>query len=167
MVRGENDAPPAPVLVSPEGGVKSESVRPTLVAWNVEDPEDDLVVYEFVVSRDSELLDHEARMLGVPMGAGDADEDQTAWTVTVNLQGEYYWGVRAIDEFGIHSEWSEVRFLQVGTIGEPEVVDTRPEGCSFGSSIVQSRARLTPLALLLLLPFCRRRRRSRCAPLIQ
>ena len=158
MVRGENDAPPAPVLVSPEDGVKVESGRPTLVAWNVEDPEDDLVVYEFVVSRDSGLLEHEARMLGVPLGAGDADEDQTAWTVGVNLHGEYYWGVRAIDEFGAHSEWSEARFLQVGTIGEPEVVDTRPQGCSFGSSVAQSRARLTPLALLLLLPLCRRRR---------
>jgi len=158
MVRGENEAPPAPELVSPEDGALSEAGRPTLVAWNVEDPEDDVVVYEFVVSRDSELLEPEARMLGVPVGAGDADEDQTAWTVTTGLQGEYYWGVRAIDEYGLESEWSKVRFLQVGAVGEPDVVDTSPIACSCESSIAPSRRGLAPLALLLLLPLVRRRR---------
>jgi len=160
MVHGENEVPPTPELVSPDDGMEVETSRPTLVAWNVEDPEDDMVFYEFVVSRDAELSEYEARMVGVLVGTGSGAEGQTAWTVNLDLLGEYYWGVRAIDEWGGQSEWSEVRYLRVGRAGEPEVGDTSPAGCSCESSIAASHGDRVPALLLLLMlaPLVRRRR---------
>ena len=99
------------------------------------DPEEGMVFYEFVVAYDVDLEEVAASTEGVLVGGGGAAEGQTAWVVDVPLSGDYFWGVRAVDEHGATSLWSEVRSLTVTT--EPEVRDATPvAGCDCESSPV-------------------------------
>jgi PKD repeat protein len=168
-VRGENDPPPVPELLFPADGATAESVTPVLEASQVEDPEGDLVFYDFVVARDVELTDIVAggEGLGLLGGTGPlGTEGATSWQVDSNLNGALYWSARSVDEFGEASEWA-VAFALVVEGGEPEV--SLPQevlgggalaGCSCASSVA-GRLPLRGLALLLLLlaPLAVRRRR--------
>ena len=157
MAYGVNEAPLAPTLVNPAAGVNVLTPRPTLVANNVTDPEEDMVFYEFVVASDLDLSEVAAQIQGVLMGGGAAAEGQTAWTVDVPLSGSYFWAVRAIDAHGAASAWSEVRRLIV--TAEPEVVGTSPaSGCDCESSLVAGRASAAPLSLLVFALFAVLRR---------
>jgi len=158
MVHGVNEAPPVPELVNPADGVEVGDSRPTLVAWNVEDPEDDMVFYDFLVSRDLQLSEVTASVEGVMLGGGGAAEGHTAWTVDQALAGDYFWAARAVDAQGAASAWSEVRSLRVGAT-EPDIGGTAPAaGCDCEASL--SGGRLSPnLWALLLLAFAGSRRR--------
>ena len=57
FVRGDNDPPHVPVLISPEDGSTLGDSAPVLAVAHVEDPEGDLVLYELMVARDAELTD--------------------------------------------------------------------------------------------------------------
>ena len=168
-VRGENDPPPVPTLLSPEDGAVADSVTPAFEAALVEDPEGDLVFYDFVVATDIELSDIVAggEGLAVLAGMGPLGNDgATSWRVDVNLDGALYWSARAVDEFGAASEWAIPFSLSVAG-GEPEVIvpddvlgGGGPVDCSCTSSIVgTSSAGRAALLLLLLVPLAARRRR--------
>jgi len=161
MVHGVNEAPPVPGLVNPADGLEVTDSRPTLVAWSVEDPEDDLVFYDYVVSADADLNEVIASVQGVLVGGGGSAEGHTSWTVAQDLAGDYYWAVRAVDELGAASLWSEVRSLKVRAT-EPDIgADGPATGCDCSSSQIGSRASPGILTLLLLAVITVRRRRRR------
>ncbi len=169
-VRGDNDPPAVPTLLAPEDGATADSVTPALEAAEVEDPEGDLVFYDFVVARDLELTDIVAggEGLGLLGGTGPlGNQGATSWRVDQNLDGDLYWSARAVDEYGAASEWALPFAIKVEG-GEPEVEippdvlgGSGPVDCSCSSSLVavahEGQAGL--LALLLLPALSRRRRR--------
>jgi MYXO-CTERM domain-containing protein len=169
-VRGENDAPPVPELLSPADGATAESVTPVLEAGLVEDPEGDLVFYDFVVARDMALTDIVAggEGLGLLAGTGPSgSEGATSWQVDSNLNGQLYWSARSVDEFGEASEWA-VAFALLVEGGEPVVTLAEDvlgggslAGCDCSSSVAGGPLPLRGLALLslLLAPLAVRRRR--------
>ena len=169
-VRGDNDPPAVPTLLAPEDGAVADSVTPALEASVTDDPEGDLVFYDFVVATDAELSDVVAggEGLGLLGGTGPlGNEGATSWRVDTNLNGTLYWSARAVDEFGAASEWA-LPFTLTVEGGEPEVVipddvlgGGGPGACSCSSSIVSSDSSLGHVAvlLLLLLPLSARRRR--------
>jgi len=168
-VRGDNDPPAVPTLLSPEDGAVADSVTPALEASVTEDPEGDLVFYDVVVGTDAELSDVVAggEGLGLLGGTGPlGNDDATSWRVDTNLNGDLYWSARAVDEFGAASEWA-LPFTLTVQGGEPEVVipdevlgGGGPVDCSCSSSIVAaSPSGHAALLLLLLLPLSARRRR--------
>jgi hypothetical protein len=169
-VRGENDPPAVPTLLTPEDGATADSVTPALEASVVEDPEGDLVFYDFVVATDMELTDVVAGGAGLALLGGTGplgNDDATSWRVDTNLDGELYWSARAVDEFGEASEWALPFSLTVRG-GEPDVAAPipvlgggGPVDCSCSSSIAGVGASGNAAALLLLLlPLAARRRRS-------
>jgi len=166
FVRGENDAPPTPVLVSPEDGAVIENPSPTLAVAHVEDPEGDLVLYEILVASDVEGALVIAQGDGLVGGAGpEGTADQTSWRVDANLEGVVYWTARAVDERGAASDWADPWMLTADT-GEP--VGAQPDDIlTGGCSNCQGEASLASadapvgfvaLAMLLLVPAVRRRR---------
>ncbi len=169
-VRGENDPPPVPELLSPVDGATEESVTPVLEAGNVIDPEGDLVFYDFIVATDPELSDVVAggEGLGLLGGTGPAATDgATSWQVDSNLNGDLYWSARAVDEFGEASEWAAPFALKVEG-GEPNVEVPEDvlgggalEGCdcSMGSADGGLPVRALALLALFMVPITLRRRR--------
>jgi PKD repeat protein len=164
FVRGDNDPPPTPVLISPANGSTLTQRTPVLAIAHVEDPEEDLVIYEIMVARDAELTDiigTVSDLLGASGPEGTAD--QTSWRTEMSLQGEVYWTARAVDERGAASEWADPWMLILDT-GEPDALD--PDvlltgGCEACVSSISSDP--TPergLWLLLFLPLALRRRRA-------
>ena len=150
LVRGGNDAPPPPTLISPEDGSTVSSRVPVFVVGNVEDPEGDLVGYQFRVSPDiaAEYVLHESGV--IPAGGGPSGtEEVTTWQVPGEIAAELYWTARAVDEHGAASEWAIPFLMTVGTgIGG---------GCDQCSAVAAPSA--SPFALLLLLPLIAVRRR--------
>jgi PKD repeat protein len=168
-VRGENDPPAVPTLLTPEDGATADSVTPALEASLVEDPEGDLVFYDFVVATDMDLTDVVAggEGLGLLAGTGPSGNDNaTSWRVDTNLDGELYWSARAVDEFGAASEWALPFSLTVQG-GEPDIAipgpvlgGGGPVDCSCSSSLAGAGSSGNAAALLLLLlPLAARRRR--------
>ena len=106
FVRGDNEAPNVPVLVSP-ADAEETGASPVLVVEDPIDPEGDLVYVDFVVASDAELVEVLASVEGVLV----AGNGTTSWTVDVALEGDVFWSARAIDAFGATSEWAApVRF---------------------------------------------------------
>jgi len=154
-VRGPNDTPPVPALVSPVDMTEGEDAVPVLVAENVVEPEGDTVFFDFVVASDLALSQVLAggEDLGVLMGSGSlAEEGQTSWQPSVQLQGtELYWSVRAVDEFGAASAWAEPWLYSV-LVEEPPVAPDEPSsGCSCFASISADSAHRPSLAALVAL----------------
>ena len=158
-------------MLSPEDGAVTEDVTPVLEAGVAEDPEGDLVFYDFVVATDIELSDIVAggEGLGLLGGTGPSatTDGATSWRVSSNLNGDLYWSARAVDEFGEASEWAAPFALKVEG-GEPDVElpddvlgGGALEGCNCESSVAGRGGRLGVLALLLLFlaPLAVRRRR--------
>jgi PKD repeat protein len=166
FVRGDNNPPPTPVLISPADGSVLESAAPVLAVAHVEDPEGDLVIYEVLVSRDAEGTDIVVEANGLLGAAGpEGTADQTSWRTDVNLLGEVYWTARAVDDRGAASAYADPWLLTLDS-GEPDgptVDDILTGGCaacageaSFASA--DNPAGFLALALLLLVPAIRRRR---------
>jgi len=97
-----NDPPPRPTALYPVGGELVETTLPTLQWSEVEDIEFDSVTYEARVW--DEALENVIAEFS--SDAGERDED---WTVAVGLEedGVYGWDVRALDEHGDASDWTE------------------------------------------------------------
>ncbi len=152
FVRGENDPPPVPVLLSPDDGTETASATGVFVAAHVEDPELDAVSYDFVIAEDEALADVVDEGPGVPAGGGpEGAETQASWQSGETLEaGTYYWSARAVDAFGAASDWASPFELQV----LPRLSDE--SGCTCRTSLAPA----PPSAgwLLLALIAVRRRR---------
>ena len=168
FVRGENDAPDMLTLIRPEDGSEVPGQGVILVLGNVDDIEDDLVFYDFLLTTDPELTEVVFAGNGVPEGSGpEDDEDVTSVLVPETLLGEYYWTARAVDEFGAASEWATPnRFIATGDQVSGPVIDPDSfvggSGCSGCGGSVGGSGAPAAVWLLALLPglvAVRRRRR--------
>ena len=103
FVRGPNDPPGVPELVSPADGTSVADGAPLLTAAESFDPEGDAVTFDVAVSAASDLSD--------PVCAGTgllAVNGLITWVVTPDLEpGTWYWSARASDELGATSGWAE------------------------------------------------------------
>ena len=169
FVAGDNTPPPIPELMTPEDGSATADASPTLVVGNVEDPEGQLVFFDFVVARDEGLTDVVAATSQVLTGSGtQGGELYTSWRTDPELaMGDFYWSARAVDEIGGASEWADAFMLTVGdgTIGDDDDDDSAPDvttggvGCDCENSLVGGAG--APAGLLLLVfGLVLRRRRS-------
>jgi MYXO-CTERM domain-containing protein len=168
FVAGDNTPPDVPELLSPEDGAEVADATPTLVVGNVDDPEGDLVFFDFVVARDAGLTDVVAASTQILTGSGtEGGEDQTSWRVDPDVEGDLFWSARAVDELGGASEWATPFSMSVtaGEIGDDDDsasnLTTGGAGCDCESSVAGDPAGGAPLALLLaLVGLGLRRRRS-------
>ncbi|MCO4769477.1 MAG: PKD domain-containing protein [Deltaproteobacteria bacterium] len=158
FVRGENDAPDVPVLLSPADGSETEAA-PTLEVEDPADPEGDVVFIDFIVARDAELTDVIDGAEGVVAGGGT-----TVWSVGVNLEGTVYWSARAVDADGATSDWAAPWSLVAPTAEVPGDDDDDDDGggtggCDCASSVSGEPSASAWALLLLLVPVLVRRRR--------
>jgi len=114
-IKKPNSAPPAPLLMAPANG--DELYGPIdLMAYPVTDPDGDQVTYQFelMASASGDLVDS---------GAGMDDSSFIYWQPTAQLEENvlYRWRVKATDEHGAESGWSEERAFLV--IAEPSSGD--------------------------------------------
>ena len=166
FVAGDNTPPPIPELMSPEDGGATADVSPDLVVGNVEDPEGDLVFFDFVVARDLELTDVVAATAQILTGSGtQGTEEYTSWRVDPELEpGEYFWSARSVDELGGASEWAAPFAVTIdgGTIGDDDDsgpdVTTGGTGCDCENSLAGGTSASAALLLLLTGLALRRRR---------
>jgi MYXO-CTERM domain-containing protein len=165
FVAGDNEPPPVPTLLAPADGDDVDGVALTLVLRIVDDPEGDLVFFDFIVTRDLEMTDVVAATSDVLVGSGGlGTETETSWQVDVNLDGELYWSARAVDELGAPSAWAEPFAFTVPS-GEPPVGDDDDddgggEGCDCESSVAGGPRAVMPMMMLVgLLGLAVRRRR--------
>jgi hypothetical protein len=144
FIRGANDPPPTPELISPDDGASVEVVE--FVVGHVTDPDGDPVTYRIRVARDEEFTDLVAFEEDVEPGEGDS----LTWAPT-GVGGTVYWTARAVDNSGVSSDWAEVREV---TVGGPLA------GCEqCNSDLASSGARPFWGAFLLLFAVGMRRRR--------
>jgi MYXO-CTERM domain-containing protein len=106
FVRGVNDAPPVPELISPDEGAQVESAEFVLGA--VDDPDGDPVTYSVRVGVSEDFAEVVAFAEGL-----EADGDTVVWTAS-DVGGTLYWSARAVDNSGVPSGWSETREVVVG-----------------------------------------------------
>jgi len=161
FTRGEEEAPPQPQLLAPEDGTEDLEVAPVLVASQVEDPDGDLVFYEFIVARDESLEDivtHSPSVLG---GAGPGGGvDTTSWTVTSPLpHGQLYWSARGLDSRGSVGAWAAP--YRFSLANEPAVAEPSTDcNCTGARMVNNDGVSAEPsLLLLVLLAGLQRRRR--------
>jgi len=162
FVRGDNDAPDAPVLIAPVDGTSQLTTvpSPTFVVAHAEDPEGDEVVYSIRVARDEALTDIIDQVSDLAPSAGsEGTADQTSWAPTDSLgAGDYFWSAAATDADGASTDADEVWAF---TIEEPSIGDDDDDdddtGCDCQSNLVDGGVPALWL-LLLLLPALRRRR---------
>ncbi len=158
FVRGDNDAPPVPALISPEDGAVLDSAIPTVAVGHVVDPEGDTVFYEIAVARDAEFTDVIASVSGLVEGAGvEGTVDQTTWQLTERINGTFYWSARAEDEHGAASDWAEAWSF---TFDDSDPVPPPPDetDCNCENSLASADHAGSLAMLLLLIPALRRRR---------
>ena len=119
-----NDPPPGPTALYPLDGELVGTILPTLQWSDVEDIEFDVVTYEARVW--DEALENVVAEL--TSGGGERDQD---WTVEGGLveDGVYAWDVRAVDEHGAASDWSDAAPFQVSGFNDApaEVTWVAPE----------------------------------------
>ena len=144
FVNAANDPPTVPVLLAPVDGVEAaESPFGLAAAWS-EDPDEDALRYDFVVSADPQLGDP---VVDVPdQEGGNALVDgpgEVGWSVGAALEpGDWYWSARAVDEHGLASDWAEAAWFVVpeaaladddDATGDDDDDEELPEcGCSTG-----------------------------------
>ncbi len=156
FVRGDNDAPGVPVLVSPEDGASAEDTSPELVVETPVDPEGDTVFIEFIIATDIGLTDV---IGGVDSVIGGVDT--TSWVMDPALYGRFYWSARSFDIDGATSDWAEP-WVYVGPDEVIPVGDDDDDGdidCTCSSSLVGPESAPGLLLLLLAVPALALRRR--------
>ncbi len=156
FVRGANDAPNVPVLVSPADGAQGDG-SPSLQIEEPIDPEGDAVTVDFVVARDVELTDIVAEVTGVATDGSGA----VTWTVDVVLEGETFWSARAVDEDGEDSAWAAPWRYVVPTGDDDDAGDdddSTGTGCDCATSVAGHGASWWALLLALPVALVRRRR---------
>ncbi len=122
FVRGDNDAPAIPELLSPVAGFSGPlGTSPTFVWLHSEDPEGDPVTYDVVVARDSALTELFDGVNGVEPGAGpDGTEHRASWQSSAAFDGGFYWSARAVDDEGEASEMAFPRFFEIVEMGDDD-----------------------------------------------
>ncbi|MCB9777098.1 MAG: PKD domain-containing protein [Alphaproteobacteria bacterium] len=117
-------APSVPLLVSPAQGAEVEAA-PVLVVDNAVDPEDDVVVYDFV------LRSRSGSVVAEVTGVSEDGSGQTSWAPGTLDDGVYAWTARAVDEGGDASEWADAWVFAVidgAIVGADEGGDTGGDG---------------------------------------
>ncbi len=143
FIRGANDAPPVPELISPEDGASVEVVE--FVVGTVADPDGDPVTYRVRVARDEDFTDIVAFEENL-----EPDGDTLSWAPS-SVGGTVYWTARAVDNSGVASAWAEPWSV---TVGGPLA------GCdNCEASLGGSASGATGIAILLALTCLGRRRR--------
>ena len=171
FVRGENDAPAAPVLVAPADGTSllTTDATPAFVVAHAVDPEGDDVVYGIRVARDEALSDVVDSVAGLEPGAGnEGTADQTSWTPTESLAaGDYFWSASAVDDGGASADADAVWTITIeapvtgdddDTTGDDDDSAGDGTGCDCQSSLAATPGPAGLWSLLLLVPALRRRR---------
>ncbi len=102
FVRGPDDAPTVPELLSPADASVASSGTPSLSCSESTDPEGDAITYEIEVSASADL--------SAPVATGTAlvaTDGVVTWDVTSALpEGTWYWSARALDDQGLASDWA-------------------------------------------------------------
>lgn len=116
-----NQAPSAPVLVSPLEGAQVEPGAVPLVLWQGEDPDGDAVTHEITLWDEGDQ--QVTALVGLSLG------DQTPATVEVSLEqpGLYRWQARATDARGLEGEPSQTGTFEVVAMVEPEPDEMEPD----------------------------------------
>ena len=111
------------------------------------DPEGDDVTYDVLIAIDGEMTEVVAEVTGLvntDLGAS------LSWLVDVDLEGDYYWTARAVDEYGAASEWAEPVFVTVGN-------GFYSGGCACASTSTSERPAWALMPLLMMGLLIRRR----------
>ncbi len=106
FIRGANDAPPVPALLSPDDGAAVELAEFAIGA--VADPDGDPVTYRIRVARDEDFTDIVAFEENL-----EADGDTVAWAPST-VGGTVFWTARAVDNSGVASDWAAPFEVTVG-----------------------------------------------------
>jgi hypothetical protein len=132
-VNAVNDAPTAPVLISPADGETLTTPTPALTVANAADPEGDPLSYSFEVYSDAGMTLLVASINNLQEGAA-----QTAWTVDPPLpaDGNYYWRARAHDgtQYGPYMPTASFQLLRPASAIaveleiEPETLNLKSKG---------------------------------------
>ena len=156
FVRGENDPPNVPVLVSPEDGTDAADTTPELVVETPIDPEGDVAYVEFALALDIDMAD--VIVTNEVLATGDT----TSWVVDPPQNGTFYWSARARDEDGAWSDWADPWLYTAPDPVEPPGDDDDDDGglaCDCNSSMVGPSAAPGWLLVLLAVPALAVRRR--------
>lgn len=121
FVNTVNDAPTSPTLANPANGSTVEVVQPTLSVNSANDIDGDTINYRFEVYSDSGLSDL----------ISTVSQLDTVWQLPTQLSDNktFYWRVRAEDEHGAESAWSDryAFFVNKGGINdEPQFAFVLP-----------------------------------------
>ncbi len=155
FVRGDNDPPTVPVLVTPIDG----SVLENLGIFEVEDPTDpegDAIFVDFMVAGDEELTEVIVSGEGVLVSG----EGLTNWESVLDFQGTVWWSARACDAQGACSEWAGSWSFSVegdGSAGDDDDSAGGSDGTGCDCSVA-SEGSPSAWLLLMLVPLVRRRR---------
>lgn len=150
--RGENDAPPPPVLISPIDGATSAPEAELVFAESV-DPEGDAARYSVIVSANADLSSPVFEDDWSATGTGTV----SGLVVPPLAEGEWYWAANTTDSFGAESGWSEPGSFVVAATddggptdsGNGYTVDESGDcGCASGASPWAGASLLAAGALL-------------------
>ncbi len=123
FVNEVEEAPEVPTPIFPIDGERVATTLPTPQWSDVADPDGDDVTYEVRIFDALEQL--------VTEGAVDPNGAREEWTVDVELSEDagYTWDVRALDDTGLTSDWSDLEpFFVTADEGAPgDVVFVSPE----------------------------------------
>jgi len=126
LVNTGNAAPPVPVLDGPADG-SNLADGGALTLLNVDDPDGDEVRYDFVVR------DETGEVVASVEGIEEDASGVTGWAPGAFEPGQYEWSARAVDRWGLASEWADAwGFVVLGDPVEPDVV--AGSGCKCSSS---------------------------------
>lgn len=110
FVNVSNDAPTAPVVKAPSGGIAVSVDRPELSVYGATDLDGDRLAYAYQLSRSDSFSK-------VELVSG---EEGLAWIVDANLEenATYFWRSTAIDEHGLSGAWSTPGEFMVNVVNE-------------------------------------------------
>ncbi|MFK5986917.1 MAG: hypothetical protein QM479_16030 [Pseudomonadota bacterium] len=120
-VNKNNDNPLTPKIINPGQDSWLTSQRPVLQIAPATDPDNDLLNYAFELYTDEALtaLVHSAQ----------TSKLNYALTENLAIDQDYYWRVKALDNQGAESEWSEAHHFIINNneIDEPEITLLTPQ----------------------------------------
>jgi hypothetical protein len=120
LMNAVNDPPPAPTIRNPGDGAWVATQQPTLEANPVEDPEGEIVRYQFEVFKDA----------GLTQKVVEGISTNTALIVPTLLDDKttHWWHVRALDVHDAASGWSApaVLYVSTGPYQEPTIALISP-----------------------------------------